>query len=93
MAITTLVQDVQYVTGQTKIATEVFLYFLEGEMRVIAEASLHMSDRDENGIHQVKDRYCQEDGPCFSFDCNGRKSKGCERFRQQPTGVKLCVKL
>ena len=75
------------------IATEVFLYFLEGEMRVIAEASLHMSDRDENGIHQVKDRYCQEDGPCFSFDCNGRKNKGCERFRQQPTGVKLCVKL
>ena len=93
MAIITLAQDAQYVIIQTKIATEVFLYFLEGEMRVIAEASLHMSDRDENGIHQVKDRYCQEDGPCFSFDCNGRKNKGCERFRQQPTGVKLCVKL
>ena len=63
VAITIPAQDAQYVIIQTKIATEVFLYFLEGEMRVIAEASLHMSDKDENGIHQVKDRYCEEDGP------------------------------
>ena len=93
MAINILVQDVRYVIIQTKTVIEVCLNFQEKVMRVIAEASLHMSDRDENGIHQVKDRYCPEDGPCFSFDCNGRKNKGCERFRQQPTGVKLCVKL
>jgi len=62
-------------------------------MRVIPEASLHMTDKDENGKHKVKDRYCERLGPCFSFDCNGRKGPGCDRFRQLPTGVKLCIKL
>ena len=61
-------------------------------MRVIAEDSLHMSDQDENGIHQVQDRYCTEPGPCFSFDCNGRADKACDWFRKQLTGVKLCEK-
>ena len=60
--------------------------------RVIAEDSLHMEPRDENGIHAVKDRYCKEEGPCFSFDCNGRADKSCDWFRKQSTGVKLCEK-
>jgi len=61
-------------------------------MRVIAEASLHMSDRDENGLHHVKDRYCKDQGPCFSFDCNGRTGVGCDWFRKLSTGVKICEK-
>ena len=62
-------------------------------MRVIAEASLKMSDKDENGLHHVKDRYCQEAGSCFSFDANGHAGKCCDRFRKLSTGVKICVKL
>ena len=62
-------------------------------MRVIAEDSLHMSDKDEAGLHHVKDRYCKEQGPCFSFDANGRAGKSCDRFKKLPTGVKICVKL
>jgi len=62
-------------------------------MRVIAEASLRMSDKDENGMHHVKDRYCPEHGPCFSFDGNGISGECCDRFRKLSTGVKICVKL
>jgi len=61
-------------------------------MRVIAEDSLHMSDRDENGLHGVKDRYCNMETPCFSFDSNGRVGEGCEHFKKLPTGVKVCTK-
>ena len=61
-------------------------------MRVIAESSMKMSDRDEQGIHRVQDRYCEEEGPCFSFDCNGRSDKACGWFRKLLTGVKICEK-
>ena len=61
-------------------------------MRVIAEASLHMADKDENGIHRVQDRYCENAGPCFSFDCNGRKGPACDNFKKLPTGVKICTR-
>lgn len=61
-------------------------------MRVIPEASLTMSDKDENGLHRVRDRYCPEtDEWCFSFDCNGRKGKSCDRFSMISTGVKFCA--
>lgn len=60
-------------------------------MRVIPEDSLHMSNQDENGIHAVKDRYCKECGPCFSFNGDGIAGESCERFRKLPTGVKICV--
>ena len=62
-------------------------------MRVIADASLHMSDKNEDGLHHVKDRYCEEAGPCFSFDGNGIVGKSCDRFKKLPTGVKICIKL
>ena len=61
-------------------------------VRVIAEASLHMSDKDANGLHEVKDRYCDMETPCFSFDSNGRAGEGCEHFKKLPTGVKVCTK-
>jgi len=60
-------------------------------MGVICELSLHMSDKDEEtGLHHVKDRYCPEPGPCFSFDCNGRQGPACDHFVKLPTGVKVC---
>jgi len=59
-------------------------------MRVIAEDSLQMSGADEQGVRTVKDRYCKEHGACFVFDCNGRREGGCDRFKQLPTGVKIC---
>ena len=61
--------------------------------RVIAEASLHMSDKDEDGLHHVKDRYCTEPGSCFSFNADGEAGTACSRFKKLPTGVKICVKL
>jgi len=61
-------------------------------MRVIAEISLHMMDKDEKGIHGVKDRYCDMSNPCFSFDYNGRAGDTCEWFKKLPTGVKVCTK-
>jgi len=61
-------------------------------MRVICELSLTMSEKDENGLHHVRDRYCgEESGPCFSFDCTGQVAGSCSRFRRLPTGVKVCV--
>ena len=61
-------------------------------MRVIPEASLTMSDKDENGLHRVRDRYCKDDSQwCFAFDCNGRQGKSCDRFSMISTGVKFCA--
>lgn len=62
-------------------------------MRVIAEDSLQMSTADERGVRTVRDRYCKENGVCFSFDYNGKLEGGCDRFRKLPTGVKICVRL
>ena len=93
MDINILGRDVPYVIIQTKTVTEVFLYFLEGEMRVIAEDSLQLFKKNDEGLHFVKDRYCKEPGPCFSFDDHGRAGVSCDRFRYQPTGVKICIKL
>lgn len=59
-------------------------------MRVIPEKNFQMSDKDSAGLHHVKDCSCLEDGPCFSFDLNGRGAR-CDRFRKLPTGVKFCV--
>ena len=51
-----------------------------------------MSDKDSNGLHEVRDRYCNMENPCFSFDSNGRAGEGCEHFKKLPTGVKVCTK-
>jgi len=59
-------------------------------MRVIAEASIHRSEKDENGMFHIKDRYCPEEGTCCLFDGNGKPGKRCRRFDQLPTGVKIC---
>ncbi|MFA5377946.1 MAG: hypothetical protein WC455_19505 [Dehalococcoidia bacterium] len=61
-------------------------------MRVIAEASLQMSERTGDGLHYVKDRYCKDSElPCFAFDSNGLLKIGCDRFKKLPTGVKICL--
>ena len=61
-------------------------------MRVIPEASLTMTDKDENGMHKVRDRYCKDDSQwCFTLDCNGRKGKSCDRFSMISMGVKFCA--
>jgi len=91
-ATNTSARDVLSVTGQTKIATEVFLYFLEGEMAVIPEASVYLTDKDADGFQHVRHRYCDEEGPCTSFDCYGHTGKKCEKFDRLPTGVKTCSK-
>jgi len=88
-----LVQDVLYVIIQTKTVIDPYLNFQEKVMRVIAEDSLQLFKKNDEGLHFVKDRYCKEPGPCFSFDDHGRAGVSCDRFRYQPTGVKLCVKL
>ena len=93
MDINTLDQDVQYVIIQTKTVIEPYLNFQEKVMRVIAEDSLQLFKKNDEGLHYVKDRYCKESGPCFSFDDHGRAGVSCERFRYQPTGVKICIKL
>ena len=61
-------------------------------MRVIAEKNLQMSDRDEKGMHRVKDKTCKDPGPCFCFNCNGRAEPICDRFRKLSTGVKICAR-
>ena len=77
----------------TTIVTEFYLNFQEKVMRVISEDSLQLLKKNDDGLHFVKDRYCKEPGPCFSFDDHGRASISCECFRYQPTGVKICIKL
>ena len=91
MASITLEDSAPSVVGPL-IMTTVRINPLGVAMRVIAEDSLHMSDRDENGLHGVKDRYCDMETPCFSFDSNGRVGEGCEHFKKLPTGVKVCTK-
>jgi len=70
------------------VRTEVSEAALEG--RVIADVSLETIAEDSAGLTHVRDRYCPEMFSCFSFDCNGKQGKGCDRFGMLPGGVKFC---
>lgn len=59
---------------------------------VLPDASLKMSEKDENGMHHVWHRYENCNRPCFSFDIEGKRYSQCELFRKIPTGVKTCGK-
>jgi len=83
----------QFVDIHLTIVIDPYLNFQEKVMRVIAEDSLQLFKKNDEGLHFVKDRYCPEKGPCFSFDDHGRAGVSCDRFRYQPTGVKICIKL
>ena len=56
------------------------------------EWNLTTSDKDEHGLHHIRNRYCEEAGPCFKRDGNGREEQACTRFDKLITGVKICVK-
>jgi len=76
----------QFVDIHLTIVIDPYLNFQEKVMRVIAEDSLQLFKKNDEGLHFVKD-------PCFSFDDHGRAGVSCDRFRYQPTGVKICIKL
>ena len=93
MGTVTKARFAQFVDIHLTIVIDSYLNFQEKVMRVIAEDSLQLFKKNDEGLHFVKDRYCKETGPCFSFDDHGRAGVSCDRFRYQPTGVKICIKL
>lgn len=59
---------------------------------VLPEASIKMTEKDNNGFHHLWYRYGKCDRPCFSFNPTNKETLQCELFRYLPTGVKLCQK-